>query len=72
MTVVVQTALLSSTDDHRGLLPEKDTYAADLAVKNNDTVTVLYYNAGKLEIGGTRSFTPLADQVVANFWLIKQ
>ena len=28
VTVVVQTGLLSSTDDHRGLLPEKDAYAA--------------------------------------------
>ena len=37
---------------------------------NNDTVTVLYYNAGKLEIGDTRSFTPLAAG--RNFWLIKQ
>lgn len=56
---VVQAALLSSTDDNRGLIDEKDAYA----VKNDDTVTVLYYNyiyiyAGKLEI---RYFTPLAE-----------
>ena len=39
---------------------------SDLAVTNNDIVTVLYYNASKFEIGGTRSLTTLTDQVVTS------